>query len=164
MDGRKLAGLSLTSTLIAAASLLVAPPAAAGGPAVEEPAPAPAHHKDDFDAFLRGGCGTIPTAFRGAIVFVDHGPGVPDNGQSNDDYIRLTDLCENHHGVKGWAWVDGDLKGSKYNGKGAFKRVIWDPFGDLKGWKYVGLKICEVDGNDDKTPGPCDRRSRWIHG
>jgi hypothetical protein len=121
---------------------------------------------DSFDVFLRGGCGSVPTAYRGAITFVDSRPGVPGNDESNDDYVRIQDLCENGHGVKGWAWRNGKLLGSKYNGKGAFKPVIWDPYTRKKGTNvkeddYVGIKICEVDGSGDSRPGPCDQDSRY---
>jgi len=96
----------------------------------------------------------------GVISFIDYGPGKPGNGKPNDDYVQIWDTCDNKHGVKGWAWINGKLKGEKYNGTGSqSKPVIWDPFGNVKKGDYIGLKICEVDGNGDRTPGPCNEGS-----
>jgi hypothetical protein len=90
----KLGTLPLTSVMIAAAAVVSAPPAVAGDPAPQRPAaeePAAAGFDDSFDVFLRGGCGSVPTAYRAAITFVDSGPGVPGNDESNDDYVRIQD-------------------------------------------------------------------------
>lgn len=169
MKRRNVGAPCLIGALIAAASLASAAPAAACGgaapaaTAVDAAAAYPG--RDYFDVWLGRECdGKGPLPYKAVIAFVDQGPGRPGNGKSNDDYIELMDTCENKHGVKGWAWVDGKLKGANYSGKGLGKKVIWDPFGNLKGRHYVGLKICEVDGNGDKTPGPCDSDSQWIDG
>lgn len=160
MKGRRIGAPFALGALIAAGSLADTAPAAA-----EDAAAAAYPGRDYFDVWLGPECdGHGPLPYKGVIAFVDHGPGVPGNGESNDDYIELLDACRNKHGIKGWVWVDGTLKGSRYVGKGLGKKVIWDPVGDLKGRHYVGLKICEVDGNGDKTPGPCAWRSRWIDG
>jgi hypothetical protein len=161
MKRRKVGAPCLVGALIAAASLASAAPAATAGDAAAAAYPG----RDYFDVWLGRECnGEGPLPYKGVIAFVDDGPGVPGNGESSDDYIELMDTCANKHGVKGWAWVDGKLKGERYSGKGLGKKVIWDPFGDLKGRHYVGLKICEVDGNGDPHPGPCDRRTREING
>jgi hypothetical protein len=80
----------------------------------------------------------------GSVAFVDYGPGVPGNGYSNDDYVEITDDCNNSYGVTAYAWINGVYLGSKHNGNGWGSKVIWDPFpnGDVKGGDYVGLKIC----------------------
>jgi hypothetical protein len=143
----KLGGLFLTGAMIAAASLVSAPQAAA----------------DDSFGVGAGACDHHDGPV-GSIFFIDNGPGTPGNGESNDDYVEIWDTCDNHHGVKGWAWRNGKLLGAKYNGTGSQKRpVIWDPFGNLKDGDYVGIKVCEVDGSGDNSPGPCDNGSDYVH-
>jgi hypothetical protein len=69
----------------------------------------------------------ITTDSCGAVDFVDYGPGAPGGG-NNDDYAVVHDYCGDGHGVKAWAWLDGVLIGSQYNGNGlAGAPVIWDP-------------------------------------
>lgn len=147
-----LEGLSLTSAMLVAASMASTPPAAADEPAPEAPAAVAGGYNDRFHVNMGSGkCVVL-----GVISFIDYGPGVPGNGKSNDDYIEVWDTCGNKHGVKGWAWKNGRLLGAKYNGKGDERRVIWDPFGNVKKGDGVGIKICEVDGPNDRTPGPCN--------
>jgi hypothetical protein len=61
----------------------------------------------------------------------------------------VDDFCEDGHGVKAWAWRNGALLGSRYNGKGNNGRVTWDPYGthnNIKKGDYIGLRACIVDG------------------
>ncbi|MGP4087910.1 hypothetical protein [Streptomyces sp. KR55] len=37
--------------------------------------------------------------------------------------------------------------------------TIWDPFGNLPDWTYVGLKVCMVDGPSGANPTECDSAS-----
>ena len=99
---------------------------------------------------LNGGCGRAD--------FVDFGDGAPGGG-SNDDYVVIHDLCGDGHGVKAWAWLNGTLIGSKYNGNGlAGDAVVWDPFkqfGNVLPGDSIGLKVCLVNGTDDPSPFDC---------
>ncbi|HEX3474794.1 MAG TPA: hypothetical protein VHT91_07115 [Kofleriaceae bacterium] len=109
---------------------------------------------DSFSVPTLDGCGQVD--------FVDYGAGAPGGG-NNDDYVVIHDLCPDHHGVKAWAWLNGTLLGSKYNGNGlAGDPVIWDPFSGvfnvLKG-DSIGLKVCLVDGTDDLNPSSCGSRT-----
>ena len=64
--------------------------------------------------------------------------------KGNDDYVVIDDFCKDHHGVKAWAWRNGKLLGSKYNGRGNNKSVIWDPYrndNNVEKGDYVGLKV-----------------------
>jgi hypothetical protein len=143
--------LLLIGAMLVVASLVGAAPAAAEGATA-------AGHDDTFGI----GAGHCPD--RGGsqeiINFKDYGKGAPGGG-NNDDYIELLDGCGDRQGVKGWAWINGKLLGEKYNGKGYKKRVIWDPFGNVKAKDYVGIKVCIVDGNGDQSPGPCEHRSKY---
>lgn len=99
-----------------------------------------------------GGCGKVD--------FVDFGEGAPGGG-SNDDYLVIHDLCSDGHGVKAWAWLNGILLGSRYNGNGlAGDPVIWDPFGNVLPGDSIGLKVCLVDGSDDPSPSSCGSLTR----
>ena len=108
----------------------------------------------------------------GRADFVDNGPGAPGGGD-NDDYIIIHDYCEDHHGVKVWAWkngrsVDNDVGG--YNGQGlAGDPVIWDPFkhgtvNDLLPGDCLGVRVCLADGANDHTGASCRDLNRRITG
>jgi hypothetical protein len=58
------------------------------------------------------------SSWHGFAQFQDYGPGAPGGG-NNDDYIIVGDTCADGVGVKAWAWLDGVLLGSKYNGSGS---------------------------------------------
>lgn len=92
----------------------------------------------------------------GKAEFVDYGEGAPGGGM-NDDYIVVSDGCPDFHGAKAWAWLDGVLLGSRYNGNGYESSVVWDPFpgGNVAEGEEIGLKVCLVDGNSDPYPDPC---------
>lgn len=112
---------------------------------------------DDFEASTTDGCGVVN--------FIDHGPGVPGNSESNDDYLVIHDYCTDGHGVRAWASIDGIPLGSKYNGNGlAGDPVIWDPFKDFDGNVNAGdtvwLRVCLVDGSADTSGSRCDEQSR----
>jgi hypothetical protein len=98
----------------------------------------------------------------GFAYYNDYGPGLKGGG-NNDDYIEIGDSCDNGHGVKAWAWLNGYcLEGcnGQYHGYGAGNGIIiWDPFkayGNVIRNDVVKLKICNVDGNNDPTPTGCD--------
>ncbi|MFH9400778.1 hypothetical protein ACH4JS_13540 [Streptomyces sp. NPDC017638] len=100
----------------------------------------------------------------GAIDFVDYGPGAPGGGD-NDDYTVIHDLCDDGHGVEGYAWLDGTYLGKHYNGNGyAGDPEVWDPFGDIKGTHLVGIKVCLVDGASDTTPSYCGSAQQYVNG
>jgi hypothetical protein len=102
---------------------------------------------DDFSVSTTNGCGRVN--------FIDHGEGAPGGGD-NDDYAVIHDLCGDGHGVKAWAWLNGVLLGSRYNGNGlAGAAVIWDPFGNVAPGDLIGLKVCLVDGSNDPSPSNC---------
>jgi hypothetical protein len=153
MKGWTLGRLSLTSALVAAVASASAPPAAG--------------YEDTFGVLTVWKCESHG-ARAGRAIFVDHGPGVPGNGKSNDDYVVIDDFCKDHHGVKAWAWRNGALLGSKYNGKGNNGRVIWDPFGtdnNIKKGDYIGLKVCIVDGpSGPPFPGCTEGTRRSVDG
>ncbi|MBE8518894.1 hypothetical protein ILP97_15450 [Amycolatopsis sp. H6(2020)] len=134
--------------------MLVAPVLALGS-AVLAATPASAAYDDSFTVSTTDGCG--------AVDFVDYGAGAPGGG-NNDDYAVVHDYCGDGHGVKAWAWLDGVLIGSKYNGNGlAGDPVVWDPFaayGNVIAGDSVGLKVCLVDGNGDTTPARCASKTR----
>jgi hypothetical protein len=120
------------------------------------------------DSFSVGSDSSIPKCITGGgyNMFVDHGPGAPGGG-SNDDYVEIEDSCENGHGVKAWVWLNGVcLEGchGQYYGYGAWSGpMVWDPFkpyGNVRRGDVVGLKICNVDGDRDKTPTGCDTDQR----
>jgi hypothetical protein len=134
-------GITAGARLLAAAAMLIS---LVGMTAV------PASAVDDY--FY------VPTSdlYRaGAAEFIDYGPGVPGNGESNDDYVHVWDNRADGHGVKAYAWIDGQYLGSKYNGNGDDTKVIWDPFGNVTAWQDIGLKVCLVDGTNDPTPSYC---------
>jgi hypothetical protein len=91
----------------------------------------------------------------GSVVFVDYGEGAPGDG-NNDDYLEFTDNCEDHHGVKVWAWHNGVYLGGMYNGNGVGKAKVWDPFGNVAAKDTIKVKICLVDGDADPTPSHCE--------
>lgn len=112
----------------------------------------PASVNDNFSVSTTDGCGRVD--------FVDFGEGAPGGG-SNDDYLVIHDLCGDGHGVKAWAWRNGILLGSRYNGNGlAGDAVIWDPFGNVVPGDAVGLEVCLVDGTDDPSPSKCGSATR----
>jgi hypothetical protein len=90
----------------------------------------------------------------GSIEFVDNGPGRPGGG-SNDDYFLVHDYNRaDHDGVKAWIWVDGDLKGEIYNGRGYdAPPVFWDHAQIPAGRHTIGLKVCNVNGNRGQPYG-----------
>lgn len=107
---------------------------------------------DGFSVSTTNGCGRID--------FVDFGEGAPGGG-SNDDYTVIHDLCGDGSGVKAWAWLNGTLLGSRYNGNGlAGDAVIWDPFGNVHPGDSIGLKVCLSDGPDDPNPRDCGSRTK----
>lgn len=110
---------------------------------------------DSFTVSTTNGCGSVE--------FVDFGPGAAGGGD-NDDYVVIHDLCSDGHGVKAWAWLNGTLLGSQYNGNGlAGAPVIWDPFksvGNVGAGDAIGLEVCLVDGNSDPTPSGCGSLTR----
>jgi hypothetical protein len=130
--------------------MMVIVPALALGSAFLAAGPAAAAYDDGFTVYTTDRCG--------AVDFVDHGAGAPGGGD-NDDYAVVHDYCGDGHGVKAWAWLDGTLIGSKYDGGGlAGDPVVWDPFkdyGNVLAGDAVGLKVCLVDGTGDPTPAKC---------
>ena len=80
----------------------------------------------------------------------------------------VDDFCKNGHGIKAWAWRNGALLGSRYNGKGNNERVTWDPYGphnNIKKGDYIGLKACIVDGPSGAPfPGCTEGTRRSIDG
>ncbi|MFJ3762106.1 hypothetical protein [Streptomyces sp. NPDC090080] len=100
----------------------------------------------------------------GVIDFVDYGPGAPGGG-NNDDYTVIHDLCNDGHGVEGYAWLDGAYLGKHYDGNGyAGDPEVWDPFGNFKGKHLVGIKVCLVDGASDTSPSYCGSSQQQIDG
>jgi hypothetical protein len=97
---RGIRSANLLAAAVAALSCLLAPAR-----------PASASYDDSFSIFTTGWCAVAD--------FVDYGPGVRGNGESNDDYVVIRDYCADSHGVKAWAWQNGVPLGSKYNGNGA---------------------------------------------
>lgn len=58
----------------------------------------------------------------------------------------------------------GRLIGSKYNGSGRdAPPVFWDPV-QISGTHTIGMKVCNVDGNDDPTPFNCHSDSHQEAG
>ena len=153
MDSWKLGTFSLTSALITAASSVSAPPAAG--------------YEDTFCVLTVWTCKSHG-ARAGRACFVDCGPGVPDNDKGNDDYVVVDDFCKDGHGVKAWAWRNGALLGSRYNGKGNNGRVTWDPYGthnNIKKGDYIGLKACIIDGPSGAPfPGCTEGTRRSVDG
>ena len=95
--------------------------------------------------------------------FVDYGPGAPGGG-NNDDYALVGDICEDSHGVRAWAWLNGIYLGSVYDGNGSYASdTIWDPFkpvGNVGPGDEVTLEVCLVDGSGDTTGSRCGIASR----
>jgi hypothetical protein len=122
-------------------------------PSAEKSAVGAAGVDDSFGANTSDVCGLA--------TFIDYGPGNPGGG-NNDDYIFIQDICEDHHGVKAYAWRNGEYLGSKYLGKGQGSYVRWDPFpaGNVRPKDCVGLTVCLVDGSGDPTPFFCGSRTR----
>jgi len=105
--------------------------------------------------------GTVCQGGGGGAYFVDFGDGEPGGG-SNDDYIEVHDFCPDGHGVRAWAWLNGDPLGSKYDGGGTGSAVIWDPFkefGNVNAGDTVKMRVCLVDGSSDTTPSFCTEKS-----
>jgi hypothetical protein len=151
LTGRAVSRLATVSLAATAVVTLVTPGAGVAAPA-----------NDDFALATAGPCPQddfLP--YEGFVQFEDNGPGA-EGGGDNDDYLIVGDSCPNGDGVKAWAWVDGVLKGDKYNGKGAYKNVIWDPLGNLKNGQSLGVKICSVNGNSG-TPYHCQSVTRTVH-
>jgi hypothetical protein len=116
---------------------------------------------DTFWAIAGSSCpSAVNVSWEGFAQFQDYGPGAPGGG-NNDDYIIVVDDCPNGAGIKAWAWLDGVLLGSKYNGNGAGTTVVWDPFGNVTAGQSVGLKVCSVNGNSG-TPYHCASVTRKI--
>jgi hypothetical protein len=70
-------------------------------------------------------------------------PWRPRQREGNDDYVAVDDFCKDGHGVKAWAWRNGALLGSRYDGKGNNGRVTWDPYGthnNIRKGDYIGLR------------------------
>jgi hypothetical protein len=131
------------------------PPDTTQGPSA---APASAPHDDGFSVDVSGYRGCPDPVRTSRVAFIDYGGGVAGNGKSNDDYVQVTDRCADHHGVKAWAWLNGQLLGSRYNGNGEGSTVIWDPFkayGNVDAGDLVGLRVCIVDGANDPSPIHC---------
>ena len=103
------------------------------------------------------------TDWCGTVRFIDYGEGAPGGGP-NDDYTEISDNCSDGHGVRAWAWLDGTALGSKYHGGGVTETVVWDPFGNVAPGGFIGLKVCLVDGADDKTGDECYEASVFIDG
>ncbi|WP_433553471.1 hypothetical protein ACQP08_09605 [Micromonospora zamorensis] len=100
----------------------------------------------DNDSFLLCALGEASGA---CVRFVDYGEGAPGGGM-NDDYAVVHDLLADGKGTRAYAWLNGRYLGSKYNGNGyAGDPVVWDPFGNVPGNSYVGLKVCLSWGPDD---------------
>ncbi len=138
----------LLSAMIAGAIALNAPAASASD-----------SYNDYFDIY------TSDHDSCGEATFVDYGSGLPGGGM-NDDYVEIRDTCDDHHGVKAWAWLTRDghkyYLGGAYDGYGSIYTsrayVVWDPFkpyGNVLPGDYVGLKVCLVDGANDSTPTKC---------
>jgi hypothetical protein len=143
LTGRAFAGLAAVSVAATAVVTLVTPGAVFAAPA-----------NDDFTIYTTDVCQDGPGYYAGSVKFVDYGPGAKGGG-NNDDYFVVADTCRDSHGVKAWAWVDGVLEGDKYVGSGAGTSAVWDPIGNVANGQKVGMKICEVDGNDDPLPVFC---------
>jgi hypothetical protein len=153
MKSWKLGTPCLIAALTAAASSASAPPAAG--------------YEDTFCVLTVWKCPSHGGR-AGRACFVDYGPGVEGNDKGNDDYVVIDDFCKDDHGVKAWAWRNGALLGSKYNGKGNKGRVIWDPYGshnNIKKGNYIGVKACIVDGSSGAPfPGCSEGTRRSVDG
>ena len=111
---------------------------------------------DDFTVHTTdsGVCGS---GGGGSVQFVDNGP-------AGDDYVVIHDLCSDGHGVKAYAWINGEYFGSMYNGNGlAGAAVTWHPWNNVFDGESVGLKVCLVDGNNDPTASSCGSATKVIH-
>jgi hypothetical protein len=148
--GRAASGLAAVSLAATAVVTLVTPAAGVAAAAAS----------DDYTLRTAGACGAAD-AREGYLKFVDNGPGAPGGGD-NDDYFIVADTCGDNDGVKAWAWVDGVLKGDKYNGSGNGSKLVWDPIGNVKDGQSVGMKICGVDGNEG-TPYDCTTKTITLH-
>ncbi|GHH88499.1 hypothetical protein GCM10018793_68390 [Streptomyces sulfonofaciens] len=138
---RRWSVLSVTVTAVGALALAAGPAAAA--------------YNDSFGVNTWG----LPGNACGSVDFVDNGTWP--SGSTNDDYVVVHDWCSDGHGVKAWAWKNGVLLGSKYNGNGlAGAPVYWDPVGNVLPDDTVGLKVCLVDGSADPTPSNCESAER----
>lgn len=140
-------GITARAQLLTAAAILtsfIGIPAAQASPSID----------DSFSVQTTDGGGVVD--------FIDYGPGAPGGG-NNDDYAKVVDIRADGHGVRAYAWVDGVYKGSKYNGKGYYSEVFWDPFGNVKANQDVGLKVCLVDGPNDTTPSHCAHDTQNIY-
>jgi hypothetical protein len=123
----------------------------------------PAAATDDQFLVSSWGCKGDSNASVATARFVDYGPGAPGGG-NNDDYLEAYDDCANGHGVRVYAWLDGEFLGSGYWGGGSNGFAIFDPFpnGEVKPGQSVGLKVCSVDGRDDTTPFNCASDTRTV--
>ncbi|MDT0322328.1 hypothetical protein [Streptomyces millisiae] len=97
----------------------------------------------------------------GIARFIDHGEGAPGGGP-NDDYVEIYDACADRDGVRAWAWLDGTLLGSRYNGEGFSTTVIWDPFGNIPDGGFMGIEVCIVDGPNDMVGFNCESWNDFI--
>jgi hypothetical protein len=93
----------------------------------------------------------------GSVAFVDEAAGSdPGGGTSGNDHVVIRDLCGDGHGVRAYAWLDGDYEGSMYDGNGsAGEPVVWEPFLGVGAGQRVELKVCLVDGANDTTASNC---------
>ena len=114
---------------------------------------------DSFRIPTTDGCGRAD--------FVDFGPGAPGNGESNDDYVNIRDLCGDGHGTRAFARLfrGGSVfnLGSLYNGNGNGSVIVWDPFlsfGNVQPNDVVELRVCLVDGPNDTTGARCGIATR----
>jgi hypothetical protein len=108
---------------------------------------------DGFTVTTTDGCGSAE--------FVDSGTL---NGETNDDFVLVHDLCGDGHSVRASAVLIDSLGntfglGSIRNSSGlAGAPVGWDPFasiGDVLPGDTMIFQVCLVDGADDSNPSNC---------
>jgi hypothetical protein len=122
--------------------------------------PAAASTDDGFMVYAGySDCPDQNVASMGTAEYIDYGKGAAGGG-NNDDYIEISDLCSDRHGIQAWAWLNGTSLGTRYNGNGVGKTVVWDPFpgGNVAPKQNVGLKVCIVDGING-NPSRCEENT-----
>lgn len=96
----------------------------------------------------------------GDSLFVDYGRFTPHGGK-NDDFVQILDLEKDGYGVRAYAWVNGNYKGSKYNSRGYGAYLNWDPVGNVKPGQRVKIKVCLAAWSGAPNQY-CDSKTRTI--
>ncbi|MEU7841375.1 hypothetical protein AB0B39_10415 [Micromonospora sp. NPDC049114] len=124
--------------------------AAVAGALVVGASPASAAGNDDHDVTYWD---DYAMCEGGRLDFVDYGEGAPGGGM-NDDYFVVRDTCANGDGVLGRVYVNGVLRGTRYNGGGSGSSVIWDP-AQVYANDVVRMEICGANGPQDYSGYSC---------